>query len=380
MVTLLKVKKLCPIFIAIVLILQTLFLCPKVNANSIDVSAEAAVLINADTSEILYSKNQDKKMRMASTTKIMTALLTLEHSNAENREITITDKMVPVEGSSMGLHVGDKLSLYGLAQGMLLVSGNDAAHSAAIAISGSQEEFAKLMNEKAKQIGMKNTNFVTPSGLDDDEHYSTAYDMALLGASAVENQSFEGICSKTSMNIEFSEPSQSRTYYNSNKLLKTYDGCIGMKTGFTKKSGRCLVSCARRNGTTFVCVTLNDPNDWKDHAELLDYGFDSCTKITLDESNINLKRPVVGGVKDEVSIEPLFEKEITIKKSDENKIKREIRLPSFVYAPITKGQILGSINYSVDGKTIAQSNLISDEEVKFEQKSIFSYFIKTFFE
>ena len=185
----------------------------------------------------IFEKNAFVKRQMASTTKIMTALLTLEAASADDKDVTITDKMVPVEGSSMYLKVGNVLPLSGLAKGMLTVSGNDAANSAAIAVAGSTELFADMMNDKAAQIGMKDTHFVTPSGLDDDDHYSTAYDMALLGAYAMENESFYNIASSKKSEVFFRDTNENRCYYNENRMLKRYSGCLGIKTGFTKKSG-----------------------------------------------------------------------------------------------------------------------------------------------
>lgn len=245
----------------------------------LQVSAKSAILINADDGRILYAKNENERRPMASTTKIMTALITLETAAVNNKVVTITDKMVRVEGSSMGLRPGDKLSLRALAEGMLLVSGNDAANSAAIAISGSDQAFAVLMNKRAKELNMTNTHFVTPSGLDDENHYTTAKDLAILAAAAMHNPDFAEIASQKVMAVQFVNPDQTRKLKNHNKLLSMYDGCIGVKTGFTKKSGRCLVSSAQRNGVNLIAVTLNDPDDWKDHQKLLDYGFSKIDRI-----------------------------------------------------------------------------------------------------
>lgn len=333
-------------------------------AQQLDINAKSAVVMCSGSDQVLFEKNMNEKLPMASTTKIMTALITLEEAKKENREITITEQMVPVEGSTMGLKVGDKLTLYALAQGMLLISGNDAATSAAIAISGSSEEFAKKMNLKAKEIGMENTNFVTPSGLDDENHYSTAYDMAKLASFAMNNSDFEKITSSKSMKVEYLNPKKVCEFSNSNRLLRSYDGCIGVKTGFTKKSGRCLVTCAKRDNKKIICVTLSDPNDWQDHKTLLDYGFENCKSMTLSENDLpNVK--VVGGNCDEIKVGLKSEKQITLAKDfNESDINKEINLPEFIYAPIKKGETVGYIEYKINDQKVIKSDIIALDDAK----------------
>ena len=209
----------------------------SVSASALDVSAKGMVLMNADTGEILASKNAHLRLSMASTTKLMTALLLAETGTPEKVVVT-TKQMVTVEGSSMGLLEGDQVSYHALLAGMLLSSGNDAANTTAIAVAGSVDKFVQMMNDRAEQIGMTNTHFVTPSGLDDDEHYSTAYDMALLAVEALKNKYLAFAAASRTMTVSYGSPPYDRTLTNHNKLLGSYDGCIGLKTGFTKKSGR----------------------------------------------------------------------------------------------------------------------------------------------
>ena len=211
--------------------------------NDNDISAESAVVINRETKEIVFEKNAYEKRSMASTTKIMTALLACE-SGYLYKNVEITSEMCGAEGTSLGLKAGYKLKLYDLVCGMMLKSGNDAANAVAIFLGGSLQNFAKMMNNKAYSIGMRCTNFVTPSGLDDENHYTTAYDMALLGAYAMENITLKNICSQKTMRIDYINPDIRVTYSNHNKLLSYYNGDYVIKTGFTKKSGRCLVSAA----------------------------------------------------------------------------------------------------------------------------------------
>lgn len=327
------------------------------------VSAKAAVVLCADNGKVLYSKNEKEQLSMASTTKIMTALLTLEAAEADNKEITVTQQMVAVEGTSMGLQVGDVVTLDTLAKGMLLCSGNDAANAAALSLADSQEAFARMMNEKAAQIGMKGTNFVTPSGLDDENHYTTAYDMALLGAYAMEMQAFADIASQKSITVEFIKPAQRRTLSNHNKLLRLYDGCIGVKTGFTKKSGRCLVSCAERNGVRLIAVTLNAPDDWNDHQNLLDYGFSQLQSVAFDESGASLSVPVVGGTLNGIPLNPAGPVSATVGEQDASRIQRIVETPAFVYAPVEQGQLIGKIRYLLDGEEVASVNLTAGQSV-----------------
>lgn len=351
-------KKIVPVFglLAVLFFVAAAWFRMPVRAEQAvpSVSAKAAALINADTGELLFAKKESEPLSMASTTKIMTALLALEHAAVSNPEITLTQEMVTVEGSSMGLKAGYRLTLRDLAIGMLTVSGNDAANSAAIAMAGSKEEFAVLMNERAAQIGMVHTNFVTPSGLDDPEHYSTAYDMALLGAEAIRNEDFLAICSQKQCSVQFLEPDQRVRYTNHNRLLSMYDGCIGIKTGFTKKSGRCLVSAAERNGVRLVAVTLSAPDDWNDHQRMFDYGFSCVKSYPIDETNFSSLVPVVGGETDQVTVEAQEATEsLALSEAQHQKLARVVELPRFLYAPVKAGQVVGRVRYDLDGTTVA---------------------------
>lgn len=233
-------------------------------AEALEVSATAAVLMDADMGQVLYEKNGDRQMLIASTTKIMTALVVLEHA-APDDVITVTpDHMA--EGSSMYLKAGETVRVEELLYGLLLCSGNDAA-LALTECAGGLTPFVALMNEKAAALGMARTSFANPNGLDADGHYSTARDMAVLAAAAVENPTFRRICSSRSVTIG------QRTMENHNRLLRQMEGCVGLKTGYTQAAGRTLVSCTEREGCRLVAVTLQDGNDWADHAALYDYGF-----------------------------------------------------------------------------------------------------------
>lgn len=332
--------------------------------GGLSVSAKSAVLINGDSGEILYAKDENTRRPMASTTKIMTALLTLEAAAKENKNVTITDQMVRVEGSSMGLLPGYKLTLHDLAAGMLTVSGNDAANSAAIAISGSTKEFAKLMNEKAKELELTNTHFVTPSGLDSEEHYTTALDLGRLGAAAIKNSDFLEICSQRQYSVKYQYPQHTARYTNHNKLLSMYQGCIGVKTGFTKKSGRCLVSAAERDGVRLVAVTLSAPDDWNDHVRMLDYGFSQLASFQPGGQGESWTMSVAGGVRDRLLLAAGEAKSVVVNAADLDKIEKTVELPRFVYAPVKEGQLLGTVSYTLNGKTITETPILATEGVE----------------
>lgn len=342
--------------------------------SEVNISAEAYVLYCADNGQIISSKNENKKMKPASTTKIMTSLLALEEASSQNKKVKFTEKMI-AEGSSMYLKVGDVVTLKDLASGMMMASGNDAANAAAISISGSSEKFADKMNKRAAQIGMKNTHFVTPSGLDDDNHYSTAYDMALLMTYALENEDFAKLTSQKSATVEFIEPSSKKTTYsNHNRLLSLYEYCIGGKTGYTMSAGRCLVSAAKKDGLTLVCVTLNDRNDWNDHISLYNYGFEKYSCYTSDDISFFAEVPCVGGESNSVTVTGEKAVSLVVSADDKEKIKRKVYLDNFLYAPIKQGDCVGRIEYTLNGKFIDENNLIAVDSVnsKKENKNIFT--------
>lgn len=359
----LKFRKILIFLICISFVREVFFL--DVNGEELSVSAKSATLICADSGSVLWSKNEKETLPMASTTKIMTAVLALETMQAcGNKEVEITEEMVRVEGTSMGLMPGDIVNLEALAKGMLLCSGNDAANAAAIAVSEDTGNFINLMNEKAKLIGMNNTKFSTPSGLDKDNHHSTAEDMAVLGAYAMENEDFAKIVSQKSTQVKFINPGKTVNIKNHNKLLRLYDGCIGIKTGFTKSAGRCLVSCAQRNGVKLVCVTLNAPNDWDDHTKLFNFGFENTVLKNFDDKNFKVTVPLEGKNNESIDAQCTSDFSMSFKKGDENKVKREVEIPEKCKTPIEKGQIIGKVVYYLDGKAIGKNDIMSITEVK----------------
>ena len=353
-------KKIFSVFCSLILLFN-IFMFKSFAEGQPDISARSAVVICAETGEVVYSKNMNECLPMASTTKIMTAILALEYG-ADDHYLTVTEDIIAVEGSSMGLKDGDSVSLKTLVKGMLLKSGNDAANAVANIVAGDIPSFIKMMNEKATSIGMYSTSFETPSGLDGDNHYSTAFDMAILGAYAIQNPEFRSICSAESMTVYYGSSPYRRTLTNHNKLLTMYDGAFGIKTGFTKKSGRCLVSAVKRDGKTLVAVTLNAPDDWDDHIKMYDYAFNKVSSVNLTADTDNLVLNIVGGTKDKVSVVAENIPAITVL-NDNYHYETEIFIKHFEYAPIDMGEIVGKIQFYSNGVKISETNLITTEEV-----------------
>ena len=345
-------KKVICFFIIVCLI------CPTLNVYAVANSAKAAILINADTGEVIYEHNADERLPMASTTKIMTGLLLCENGELQ-KEITVTDQMIRVEGSSMGLLAGDKVTLHDLLYGLMLASGNDAANVIAYVLGGTINGFVKKMNNKADELGLNNTNFVTPSGLDAEEHYTSARDLANLTRIALQNEDFAAAVSSKSAVLNYGNPPYRRTLTNHNKLLKSFDGAIGVKTGFTKKSGRCLVSAAERDGKRIIAVTLKDPNDWSDHKELLEYGLSKINITEIKPDVQNYKIPVISG--EEAAITVDIEPFVFSSLSQEN-FSCTVNLPKFLYAPIEKGEVIGSVIYK------SKDNVIEEIDIKAEKQ------------
>ncbi|MBR3145026.1 MAG: D-alanyl-D-alanine carboxypeptidase [Clostridia bacterium] len=340
----------------ICVILATLIL-PCFSICAATDSAVSSVVINADTGEVLYSKNENCRLAMASTTKIMTALLLIENTDL-NKNYRVEKEAVTVEGTSMGLKAGDIVSGYDLLYGMMLSSGNDAANMAAIAVAGSIKDFVKLMNKRAKELGLIDTSFATPSGLDSDTHYTTATDLARLTMYAIKNPDFAACCREKYKTLNFGVPATDHTLKNHNKLLFLYDDIIGVKTGFTKKAGRCLVSSAKREDKTVIAVTLKDKNDWADHRALLDLGFSliDSGKREITPPDLELKTSDGKSVKISLPGYKYYEK---------NKLNVSYKTASlpFVHLPLEKGEYVGYIEYYVDLKKIKRQNVYTKENI-----------------
>ncbi len=335
-------------------------------AQGVSASARAAAVINADTGEALWTKNATERLPMASTTKIMTALLLCE-SGRLSHKIVVTEKMVRVEGSSMGLLPGDSVSLRDLLYGLMLASGNDAANTVAIVLGGSTEGFADMMNKRAEELGLKDTHFVTPSGLDSKGHYTTAIDLAILAAEALKNPDFAAAVRSKTATLCYGNPPYKRTLTNHNRLLKMYDDVIGVKTGFTKRSGRCLVSAAERDGRRVIAVTLNDPDDWADHRALLDYGLSKIECVTVTPDNSTAPDVIGASGKPIIKIDSK-----TFGVSSNERLSARTVLPQCVFAPVKKGELLGAVHYMNEDKILATERIVAKSGISAERPSLVS--------
>ncbi len=351
-------KKVFALFLAVFCVL----FCGDIPADCL--SATAAVLIDGDSGKVLYEVNKDTRLSMASTTKIMTALLLCENKKLSDT-VTVGNEIFAVEGSSLGLKKGMQVTCETLLYGMMLASGNDAANVAAVAVSGSVENFVKLMNQRAKELGLVNTHFDTPSGLDGETHYTTAYELAILTKAALYNKDFLNACSKKTATVTLDGVKITLT--NHNRLLGEL-GVFGVKTGFTKKSGRCLVTAAKQDGVYLIAVTLKAPNDWNDHREMLNYGFSVVKpkKFTFLEEEFSCE--VIMGEKETLVAKS---ESVSFVASENAVITREVYFPKVLYAPLFAGQEIGFIEYKNGNNLIARSSITCSENINKRKLSFF---------
>jgi len=321
---------------------------------ALSTSAESCILIEQRSGRVLYDNNADEERLIASITKIMTAVVAIRYGELDSiYTVTAADM---AEGSSMYLQAGEQLSLEELLYGLMLVSGNDAALAVAHCVSGSTEDFVALMNRTARELGMTHSGFANPNGLDAEGHYSSARDMARLAAYALENETFRRIVSTDFITIG------DRYLSNHNKLLRICEGCIGVKTGFTKAAGRTLVSAAERDGMTLICVTLKDGDDWNDHMTLFNYGFSDYRMECLVSAGQKLASTVVrGGAKQNVLL--AANSELSYPVTGDEKLTLKVVAPLSVEAPVVPGQVLGTAYAYLDGIEVASVELVAMEAV-----------------
>ena len=326
------------------------------------ISAQSAIVIESSSGETLWSKNCDKPLPMASTTKIMTALVALERCDIQ-KIVKVSPLAVGVEGSSVYLYAGEELTMGNLLYAMLLESANDAAAAIAIEVGGSIEGFSALMNKKAAELGLQNTSFENPHGLDGENHYTTAKELAIITREAMQNESFRKIVSTYKTTIPLNGGEGTRVLINHNKLLKNYDGAIGVKTGFTKKSGRCLVSAAEIDGVEYICVTLNAPSDWNDHTKLLDYASSLYESVTLCEmGEFSHSLPLVNCESESVTVSNKDALSLILPR-ERGEIEYVIELPHFYYNSVRQGEELGSLVFYLDGEIIASTPMCAQYNV-----------------
>lgn len=326
-------------------------LCP-VNAGAVSTSAQAAILMEAGSGRVLYAQNELEPRSIASITKLVTALTAVELCPDVDTPVTVDPAAVGVEGSSMYLAAGEVLSLGDLLYGLLLRSGNDAATAIAIFCAGDVESFAREMNRVAQALGMTRSHFVNPSGLEAEGHYSCAYDMALCAQAFLANPLLREIAATKTVALGV------RVIQNHNKLLWSYEGCVGLKTGFTKKAGRTLVSAATRGGTTLIAVTLNDGDDWRDHTALLDYGFDAYRSHLLARRGKEMGLVAVeGSLVPAVRVE--VKDEVRWCLSPEERPTAKLELPRRLTAPVAVGDRVGSLCFYLGEREIGRTELVA---------------------
>ena len=337
-------------------------ICAHAKTASIDVSAESAILYSPDIKEALFKKNAPHRMPMASTTKVMTALAVLDACKNLESVFTIPKEACGIEGSSLYLVEGETLTIKELLEALLLRSANDAAVALAIAIDQNIEKFCDRMNRMAEEMGLLDTHFSNPHGLDAAEHYTTAYDLARITEKAMEHPVFRSIVA--SKKAKISGPDNAvRIVANHNKLLWLYDDAIGVKTGFTKKSGRCLVGAADRDGVLLITVTLNAPNDWQDHQNMFEYGFSQLTSPLFAKSGeLSFEAPVVGGAQSTILLTNQDAMKGTIKTHGEAPtFKIEYNRP--ITAPVKQGEVMGKVYVLQSSHVVAESPLVAKTAV-----------------
>lgn len=337
---------------AAALLAAVLILPVKCNA----LSAEKAILMDAATGRILHKKNADSQSLIASTTKIMTALVVCEQCNVLDR-MRIPKEAVGIEGSSMYLQEGEILTIQELLYGLMLHSGNDAAVALAIYCGGTVEGFAELMNDKARQLGMVNSHFENPNGLDAPGHYSTARDLAILAAYAMENPIFYKTVSTKTVAVG------KRYLRNHNKLLWQIEGADGVKTGYTRAAGRILVSSVTRDGRRLIAVTINAPDDWRDHAQLFEQGFSGFQiERVVNIGEIVGFVEIAGGQSGVVQL--LAADDFDYALSPEEITSLLIPGSGFVYAPVTEGADAGFVYVCINGKTVGKVPVVYGETIE----------------
>lgn len=340
--------------ICIVLIVLSLGL----KADALEISAKSAILYEPVTKTVIFEKNSQAKLPMASTTKIITAITAIENGDF-NEVVTTSKKAADVEGSSIWLAEGEKQTLENLLYGLMLSSGNDAAIAIAEHICG-YDKFVEKMNELAKKAGATSTSLKNPSGLDEEGHYTCALDMAKISAYAMKNHMFRKIVSTKEKVIPWEGHQWGRTLKNHNKMLRLYEGAEGIKTGFTKKDGRCLVTSATKNGIRLICVTLNAPDDWNDHKKMLDMGFSlyKGEKITLENKTAEVNRG------EETTITIMPEKDVVLPVKDGDNISVKYNVMTKINAPVLSGENKGFAEIYINGVLMETVNYIATHFVK----------------
>lgn len=356
------------IILAVIMISSFLcssFLTSKNKVLAEDCPAKSMVVIEADSRRVLNDKNKDERLAMASTTKIMTALVTCKNVKDFDEVVAINDNAVGIEGTSMYLKKGEKLTVKELLYGLMLPSGNDAAMALAYYVGGSEERFVEMMNEQAKELNLQNTHFANPHGLDAGGHYTSAYDLAIITAEALKNDTFKEIVSTKNIRVTGSKENEPRFLSNKNKLLKTLEGCTGVKTGFTDNAGRCFVCSCTRDGMTLISVVLNCGPMFEESTKLLNTCFEKYKMREILEpyaQGENIK--VSNGESDFVQTVTKHGFSYPLTDEEFNNIKIVRNQPEIIDAPVVKEQKIGEIEIYLDKNLLFKENIYTIENVK----------------
>lgn len=336
--------------------------------SDVNISANAAIMLESGTNSVLYSKNAHTRLPMASTTKVMTALVAIEKGNPSDI-VKTADEAYGIEGSSIYLAKNERISLKDLLYGLMLRSGNDASIAIAVHIGGNVQTFVDMMNAKAQELGLTNTHFTNPNGLPDDDHYTSAYDLGIICSAALSNETFKTIVGTQYYTAQTGEVK--RTMMNKNKLLWQYDGALGIKTGYTQKAGKCLTFAAQRNGMTVIGVVLNCPDMFPDSMKLMDYCFENYEMYKLISKDSIVMRSMIGNSSRLAAFAAASDISVPVKKSDGAKFTTQIQLNPNLTAPLKQGATVGVLTLYNGSTPVTSTALVCNENVGSTQ---FSYF------
>ncbi len=337
------------------------FASEKAFVTGVDISAKSAMLCTSDGMTI-YEKNADVPLPMASITKIMTVICALEEIVDLNETVVVPNEAVGIEGSSVYLSCDEAVTYEMLLYSAMLESANDAVTALAILCGGSEKEFVLRMNEKAQLLSMTSTHFCNPHGLSENEHYTTARDYVKLMSYALENETFCKIIATKKKTFQKYDGSMTRVLSNHNKLLNSCSGMLGGKTGYTKISGRTLITAAQRNGVTLICITLDAPNDWNDHIRLFDIGFNEVKTVEFSAETVRTEIDVAGAKENEkLGVCLKQNTQFCVGKNDS--VETKLLLPYIVFAPVQAGDEIGAVEFYKNGEKFAEAPLVAENTV-----------------
>ena len=340
-----------------------------------NVTATSAIVIEASTGHVIYARNPDLLMFPASTTKIMTLIMALEHGGLDEI-VEVSANASAAEGSTLWLDPGEHIPLNDLLYGMIMVSANDASVAIAEHLDGSVANFAAHMTNRAHELGAVNSNFTNPHGLTEEEHYTTARDLAILAAYGLKLPGFEQIVTQREAAFGWIHDDENKLLRTENQLLYMYNGCNGIKTGYTERAGRCVVCAARRNGIQLISVVLDGLYMWNDSIIMLDYGFENISSETLVKSDEIVKTlPIISGRRKSMPVKTAGEIIVPVFKNDDA-YQINYDIPEVLTAPIANGESIGKVRVMIDGKEIASTDVVTTADV--EQKSFFRLVLGAF--